>query len=398
MNYGYNISNVENILAKMSTSYNSPNAMRKECAHLKDELNKLFKDATCVDVMYTDNRDQLFFGMCVMPVLNASKANEIIFKDDEMVITDYALDIDSRLFTINLTPKELTAVLLHEIGHLVTNHIPVKEVRKKIDLYLAKEREVIDPDAATKVAPVFSFGLQDTIMKLVSVFARPDKETSADSFVLMCGYGGELESALMKLSNAQSTLLKGVNTKPRFVVWDWCFRLYKDIGIKRVSAIHTLNKTKQISPSTLEKREMDKLIKFLRDDYEDLVKESVMMINEGRTKLGFINSLKYGNIRILEDDLYELKVRAKAATEQDEALNVLRQINTRMSILRDYTELPQLSEEDREHWLQVYDMYYDLREYLSSKKLWERKNYGLFFDYNALDRGEDPYHGMGGAL
>lgn len=394
MKYGYNIANVEHILGRMSTSYTSPNAMRRECQALQRELDGLFKDRTCKEVMFTDNKDQLFFGMCVMPIIDPEKANKIIFKDDEMVIDTYALDIDSKLFTIGLTTRELTAVLLHEIGHLVTNDIPVKEVRKKIDLYLTKEHETIDPSQAAKCSPVLAFGIQDTLMKLVSIFAKPDKETTADSFVLLCGYGSDLESALSKLTNAQSTLLNGVSTKPRYVIWDWCYRLHKDIGIKRISAIHTLNKTKQISSSNLEKAEMDKLIRFLRDGYEDAIKESVLGLNEGKTKLGFINSLKYGNIRMLEDDLYELKIRAKAANEQDEALQVLRQINTRMSILKDYCSLPQLSESDRQHWTDVYMYYADLRDYLGNKRLWERKNYGLFFDYNALDRGEDPYHGM----
>ena len=69
---------------------------------------------------------------------------------------------------------------------------------------------------------------------------------------------------------------------------------------------------------------------------------------------------------------------------------LMRQINNRMAILDEFLiEHPELSEKDRQHWEDIFNKYQTLREDLSSKAVYNRKMYGLFVDYNALQQMSD---------
>ena len=63
----------------------------------------------------------------------------------------------------------------------------------------------------------------------------------------------------------------------------------------------------------------------------------------------------------------------------------MRGLNSRIGILEDYLYNENLSDHDRKHWEEVLEIYKQLRVILSSKKF-EDKQYGLFFDYSALDK------------
>jgi hypothetical protein len=68
---------------------------------------------------------------------------------------------------------------------------------------------------------------------------------------------------------------------------------------------------------------------------------------------------------------------------------VMRAINTRLNILDDYLYSgDEISEGERKHWQAVADRYRFLREELVKKKIWNRKNYGLFYDYNQTFEGD----------
>ena len=55
----------------------------------------------------------------------------------------YYLELDSKLLMLNLTSREFTAILLHEIGHMVINDIPVKRVRENIDKYFQDKDKIL---------------------------------------------------------------------------------------------------------------------------------------------------------------------------------------------------------------------------------------------------------------
>ena len=78
-------------------------------------------------------------------------------------------------------------------------------------------------------------------------------------------------------------------------------------------------------------------------------------------------------------------MRIKNVDTQDEAIIIMRQISSRMEILDDYLlNQEDLSDTERERWQKVFDKYERLREELSKKTVYNKKMYGLFVDYNAL--------------
>ena len=102
-------------------------------------------------------------------------------------------------------------------------------------------------------------------------------------------------------------------------------------------------------------------------------------------KHGLISQMKRNGLRSLEDDLYEYNMRLRNVETQDDAILLMRQINSRMSILEDYLrDEPDLDEKERKRWEDCYQQYLDLRTALSKKTVYNKKMYGLFVDYNAL--------------
>ncbi len=104
---------------------------------LKDGLNKFFNDSTCKGVIYTNNPDKLFFGVYVMPSIEADKVVQTITNGERLRVNEYYLELDSKLFDsyLNLNIHEITALIMHDIGALVSTSAPSEEVTKNIDQY-----------------------------------------------------------------------------------------------------------------------------------------------------------------------------------------------------------------------------------------------------------------------
>ena len=81
---------------------------------LRDSLNKFFNDSKCKGVIYTNNIDKLFFGIYTMPVIPADDVIKVITTDKRYRVKEYYVELDSKLFsfTVNLTKKEITALLV----------------------------------------------------------------------------------------------------------------------------------------------------------------------------------------------------------------------------------------------------------------------------------------------
>ena len=170
-NIRYDFSELTNIMYSIKDNPNTNN-MNK----LQKELNRFFKDSTCKGVIYTKNTDKVFFGMCVMPVIDGNKAVDILHNNEVCRINEYYLELDSKLFDplLALSSRELVAILLHEVGHIVNNNAPVDEVRKEIDSYLAKEDDNLVIADSIHYKEILAFGIKDFIRRTSSLFEIED--------------------------------------------------------------------------------------------------------------------------------------------------------------------------------------------------------------------------------
>ena len=167
-----------------------------------------------LNITIIDNKKQ-FFGMCVYP--SADEINKLTkmlldtnvrMADVEKVHVEFmtkgyhVVEIDSLLLynhNLNASAGEVTAILLHEIGHIITsNNIVCKFER-------AKEYMTIKFDYKTrKLVPVIP--LITTVFNIATLQIFSDqfniqlmKEKKADELAFREGYGQELYDVLGKL-------------------------------------------------------------------------------------------------------------------------------------------------------------------------------------------------------
>lgn len=377
---GYSISNIEKIFSRLIESDTFPT--KSQLVDLQKELNKFFTEANCLGVLYTRNTDNLFFGMCVMPVLSNEDTLDIVANNNSVRVKKYYLELDSKLFTIDLTTREMTAIVLHEIGHLVMDDTPAKQVRFAIDKYFAQKDQTINLKNSAQYAQLLAFGVKDSMIKATSILYSKDDEFKADAFATACGYGNELMAAQAKILTNAWGLSKSVKA-PKLIILDWVFHLYKNVKFNRIPAINTLKSAKRNTGSILTRKELDNVINALNRIDTDVVTEGAYLL-EGMKKKGLAWQIKQNGLKGIQNDYFEMKVRSKNAREEADILYLMRQINSRMSLLQDAIDEGDMTEQEKEKWMDLLFQYGDLRNYVSNLKV-SNKNYGLWWDISQLD-------------
>lgn len=364
---------------------------------LKTELNNFFKDSECRKVIYTNNKDKMFFGMTTYAVLTNEEVDDIINNDNRVRVARYSIEIDSKLIDYGFDSGEMTAILLHEVGHLVNDSSPAEEVRKAIDISLARAHTTMDTDKQREAASLFNLAITDSMYKITSFFTKNDEEILADEFVYLCGYGKQLESALKRLKGSALNINKDVENK--FITLKWVLRIYTNMGMYRYGAIKTLNRISDLTGSVLEKDRASAVSDELKTvkPSAKAVSEATILAESHDRKNGLLHKIRRSGLRGIEQDLYEYQMRIRNVTDESEAIVLMRQINSRMAVLEDYLYNSQnLDPKEERRWESVLDKYEELRNQLSARAVYNQKQYGLFIDYNYADSygsptGDMPY-------
>lgn len=333
---------------------------------LKTELNKFFPKVKCIDVLYTENTDKLFFGMRVYPVINSEDIIDVLKDDKPLIINGYYVELDSKLFDpmLNLSERELTAMLLHEVGHIVYDTQTIDEVKKQVDMYLAASDDYLSDKYSKGYKEVLAYAMKDSIIKIGSIFSKVGNyEIIADTFVSACGYGPDLASAFRKISRSSIYLNKNVDN--RLIAISWALRLKNEFNTSRLPAIKTLNKAKQLTSSKLEERELTYVSNSL-NKMQDPINESIIddMKNRFSKK---INDFKIKGIKAIKADAYEMNVRVRCATTQEDLLYIIRTLNTDIAILKDYLA-EDITKEEREDVMKTLQYMYEVRDIAAKQK------------------------------
>ena len=239
---GYDISKIENIFKRMIASDTFPT--QSMLNDLQKELNKFFDKAKCNGVLYTRNTDNLFFGMIVMPNFTNETTLDIVLNNNSIRVESYYIELDSKLFTLGLEADELCAVLLHEIGHMVLDDMPVKRVRYAIDKYFTHTDDIINIKSSAQYTQILKYAIKDTMIKATSLRFADDDEVKADIFVAACGYGNQLVSAQNKIISNIAGLTRSARV-PKLTILQWIFNLYKNVKFNHIPAINVLKDAKK---------------------------------------------------------------------------------------------------------------------------------------------------------
>lgn len=353
----------------------------KHANDLKKELNRFFRDSMCEQVYYTENNDKMFFGMKVFARLSPDLIENYLMGDDDIRISSYVIEIDSHLFNpiLSLNAKELVALVLHEVGHVVNDAAPINNARRYLDEYLAKNHESITISDSYHYKEILAFALKDFIAKQGSLFYNHNvDEILADDFVRSYGYGEYLESAMNSIMSNYKGLYTNNPNVDKFSVFIWTMSIYKHLGTRRIGAIKTLNRCKALTGSRLEKAEIDNVIRRINriDDASLITEGQVNSKIKQRMK-----KMKYDTMRTLEDDFYELNMRIRNVEDEEDAMYLMRQINTRINLIEDYIDSEDMSTAEVKRWSDTLDKFKRIREELSNSLVYKNKSYGVFVAY-----------------
>lgn len=355
---------------------------------VKDILNLIFRpDADCAGFVYTVNTDKLPFGCVVMPTLRGVDVNDYFVVGNDSRLSEYMVELDSKLFDYGLTNEEVAQVMLFNIYHMVKDFTPLRNVRMAIDDFLTKSATQLIIKDSVQYKEILKLGLVDALVNVSSCLSLPSDVVS-DPFLESLGLE-DFDKALDKLYKEIPGCENEVSRAPKLNMLEWTLRLYCDVEKERIPALHILEKAKSLTASTLYITKFSNTINALnRIDTDMVVNEAVQtFFNEAKRKGGLLASLKYSGLRDIENDLYEFQIRAKNAETESEVMYALKQINARLAILDNYIrENPDDPEIDR--WVAVKLQYMDIRDTLAKKRL-HKRNYGIFVDYDALDKMDE---------
>ena len=360
----------------------------EDVKNIRNCLDRVFKpDATCINFVYTVNTDKLPFGCVVFPRLSGEEINNFLIVGESTRIDEYEVEIDSKLFDYGLTDEQVVQVILFNVYHMIKDIKPCDVVREAIDDYFTKSASQLAIRNSIQYQAILYLGIVDALQQVTSCLYLPNDIVN-DAFLESFGLY-YFEDTLNKLYQRFPDCDNEATRMPKLSMLEWTLRVYDDVDKERIPAIHLLNKVKSITASTLYIDRINAVINALnRIDTSIAVSEAVNQVfMEAKRRGGLLAYLKYSGLRDIENDLYEFQLRAKNSESEQEVLYALKQINARLAILDDYIrENP--DDPDIDRWIGVKEEYMDIRDILAKKKL-HKRSYGVFVDYDALDKEDD---------
>ena len=320
---------------------------------LQNALNKFF-DAKCLRVLYTNNTDKIFFGIYAMPKIDAEQVIKIITGGEKYVIEQYYLELDSKLFQedINLSSKEIAALLMHEVYNLVSDAAPCESVCKAIDAHLTKNNDVLKISDSIHYMELLSYGFRDAVRKFITIFDKKEVDNNPvmNDFFEWCSYEQNIKSAFNKIALNWYNYNKEINNK--FIVLAWVLRVYKNVRDNRIPALMMIDRCKQLSPSKIEIKELDNIARRLNRIDDDALIESAGTpehILYEEVKSSILPNKKMKSVpEALEDDIVKIAMEQENVlyNEPDAIPMLMANINSKLAYIQDYVENNQLTKEE----------------------------------------------------
>ena len=386
----YDFGDCLDIIEQLRTNQD-PDLLRQ----LNHELNSFFTGSTCNTVLLSKNTDTPFFGVCVMPVIKDNDIYDILLNDafeynsddSKAKVNKYYVEIDFKLFNpiLDLSNREILALILHDIGALVNTSSPIDIAKAEIDMYLDKTNSVIRRANTVNYAALLAFGFKDLLWKITSVMFKDHDLLLADDFLIGCGFGMDLEIAIKKLKN--SGYINYTNSGPRdtSTIIAWCLSVYNDVLSNRIITIKGLRKAMSYTAIRLIKREIERVITALSRIDDNSLLEAGPIDWARKQYRDTTNSFKYSAIKDYENDLFEFQIRLRNIDEENDALLLLHSINTRLSIIDGVLSEDDLDEKLRSKYSILQAKYIKLREELAKRETLRRDYNRIYINYPDME-------------
>ena len=333
-------SDIESTIANIKT-----NPIQKFIDDLQYELDQFFFESKCLGIVYTENFDKPFFGFYIMPDIDADDVIRTITTDKEYRITKYYLELDSKIFseTNGLTPSEITALLIHNISMMVSNSSPSKKVVKAIDDYLVMNKETLKLSSLVHYKEILSYGFRDAIRKVTNIFETGvynKEEDTLSEFIDWDNYVAYIENGLSKLDK-MGHLFINKEVKDKFIFLSWILRIYRDVVGYRIPTNITVEKFMELTPSKLERKELDNLAKRINRIDDDMLLENFEIKDNILEEIRDCYKFRFNHDSCLneaKEDIVAIMIKKDEYNEPDAIPDLIHSINSKMAIMKDYAE------------------------------------------------------------
>lgn len=365
-----------------------------------------------LEISIIDNKQNQFFGMCVYPheeeviamtellLRNASVKEVEKLHAQNMTKIPKIVEIDSMILydsNLNATAGEITAILLHELGHVATTDTVVHKFKKARAHVLSKSdravREILK-DKPFIVKRIFMFPILQIFSNRFNAELMDEKH--ADNFAVKEGYGEELFNVLNKfIVNGKGSMIKRTEAeddKDIEITVEWAITNIKELEYRRDRLKRSLKVLALTTPSNYIK----KMINNCKDDMftdvnrnggarRELVGEAFILSNMKKVKAPSGSMDRSGRVKKLDArdlDIYRAELERVATT--DDKIFLLE----RLYDLLDHAEYAlYLCQEDPRRVMQsettiknYIESVNELIKLVNAKKI-SRVKYGLYIKY-----------------
>jgi hypothetical protein len=237
---------------------------------------------------------------------------------------------------------------------------------------------------------ILSFGFRDALRKCVSIFELGKYKVHEDTFAEFftdsdVDYVQDIITSLDKINRVGWNFNKEVNT--RFISLSWVMRVYKDVLGNRIPALKTLERMQELSPSQIERKELDNFARRLNRIDDDMLLESMTgqpmaeplleeLRDEFRVRPGEVVTSNYvDSLDFLKNDLVGIALRQDAlnANEPDAIPDLLHSINNRLMMIQDYAEGNEENPDAFKQWNKMFEELQRRRNQIARKEFYVAK-------------------------
>lgn len=294
------LNEVDNLFAEImkycpSEDFKNP-VIKKNLIKIATIMKKVF-NVDCKIFLHPALNSYITFGMRIFPSYEEMK-NQIVDAIEKPKIgfnliscNNVSIEIDgvflNEMAKEKRSPREMTAVLIHEIGHKVYVRIQRDIYSKEYDMIESNKVSVrvnrakfirsILPDTnpiTTFANVLMAFMGTSSITELLRIRFYSEREIHSDSLAVSYGYGKEMFSVLTVLQKKSSSEYVSTSKK----ILDWFEKNMNFYYLRRKGVIEFLKREYNKSDSPIEKENIKKLL-------NDLIKTQNKDFNERDSKV-----------------------------------------------------------------------------------------------------------------